>query len=206
MVKSKKSSMFIIVLIIPFLVLMGLNMNAAVKQSSGSIWKIKITGYDPRDLLYGHYLVYRYDFNLSEDSEQVLKTINSNDLCLCLNSSKTGSIDPVVQPMSCKQAEEKMCSSVIKGYNHYGGLALNNDGPSERYFIPEKDSLLLESALRKGEKEFHIELVAHNDRSVSIRRLLVDYEPLEVFLREQALHSVGVPAYPPAWQSIHSVV
>jgi uncharacterized membrane-anchored protein len=164
---------------------MGMNMNALIKQNSGNIWQIKIEGYDPRDLLYGHYLVYRYDFGLANDADQTISSIENDDLCLCLNRSNTGNIDPEVTPISCKQTDQKMCSSVIDGYSHYGRLSLNKDGPSERYFIPEKDSLLLEDALRKGKQTFRIELVAHNDRSVSIRRLLVDSKPLEDYLREK---------------------
>ncbi len=62
-------------LIIPILVPVMLCVYHATFQ--GDEWRIKITGYDPRDLLRGRYIIFRYDY---EDFKQGQKICFSGDL------------------------------------------------------------------------------------------------------------------------------
>ena len=55
------------------------------KAQQGTIWAVPISGYDPRDLLRGHYVVYRYDWpglSNSEDRSYV------SELCIKGKSSR----------------------------------------------------------------------------------------------------------------------
>ena len=59
------SSMKGALLIVPILLLGGLSLLHEYHRSSGTIWTVPIAGYDPRDLLSGRYLQFRYEWNLA---------------------------------------------------------------------------------------------------------------------------------------------
>jgi len=180
-IKENNKWLKIAALVLPILALAVMTANATVERNVGDqIWQVKMAGYDPRDLLYGHYLVYRYDWNMTEDVQRK-KTMS----CLCLNSSGDGFKDPLVRPVQCGAPTNNSCRSVIKAYPHGGAYSFNRDGTSERYFIPEESAADLEKLLRDGKYTFRIELMAHKNQSVSIRTLYIDDVPLETYLRRQ---------------------
>jgi len=184
MTGDKKVLTGIFVLVLPILVLAGMTGKAAIHQQVGEqVWKIKITGYDPRDLIYGHFLRFRYDWNIVPNPHTSSTHNNKNQTCLCLNRADNSYDDPKVYETDCREPENKYCASVMKVYPHGDNYSLNRDEVSEKYFIPEENSAELDLLLRSGENEFSIELMAHKDRSASVRSLYVDDVPLNEHLR-----------------------
>lgn len=58
----KRSALHLAVLALPLLGLAGLWLNTDHVSRQGADWDVPIQGYDPRDLLQGHYVQFRYDW------------------------------------------------------------------------------------------------------------------------------------------------
>jgi len=127
---SKKVLMAVL---IPFILLCLLIIRAEFHISQGKEWKFQVQGYDPRDLLRGHYLRFNLRYNWAEGNSQCE---NVNDCCLCL--SDIGEIAPKVQKTSCEVAQNQ-CDGFISGEFEQ---SLN------RYYIPENYAVQAEQILR----------------------------------------------------------
>lgn len=57
---NKVALRLLIVLLLPLLGLSALWGVQQIRASSGPVTRIEITGFDPRDLLYGHYLAFQF--------------------------------------------------------------------------------------------------------------------------------------------------
>jgi uncharacterized membrane-anchored protein len=173
----------IVVLVLPILVLTGMALKSATSQQVGQqIWQVKIAGYDPRDLLYGHYLRFQYDWNM-EGNRSVIPSGYKGNVCMCLNSSDTGYKNPTAYPVQCEVTTPNMCESSIKVYKHGVRYSLNRNEAQERYFIPEENAYEIDMLFRRGEADFYVEFMAHEDHSVSVRDLYVDGMPLRDYLK-----------------------
>lgn len=125
----------VIAAVVPVLGLGGLVLKAELAVRSGPTWTLPISGYDPRDLLHGHYLRYRFDLDLTQPAPSCGGDQQPEPgCCLCLTGPKD---DPIVQQIDCDDRE------VCDGWLHSAELA-----PPLRYFVPEDAALDLEQALR----------------------------------------------------------
>ena len=119
-------------LVFPVACLMALTLYKHVKVNTGTTIVIPVTGYDPRDLLSGHYLTYRLD-------------IKGGDLCgknegdddtvyLCLEERNDGTVqgERISGP---EEAGKKGCLSFIKGRCGGSGFVAG----IERFYIPRKE-------------------------------------------------------------------
>ena len=185
MINNKKTLIAIFALTLPLIVLSGLWAKAATHQSVGEqIWQVEIKGYDPRDPLYGHYLRYRFDWNIVENSNSDTEHKRAGtQMCLCLNNSGSSIKDPAAYPVQCKAPTNKSCESVMKIYKHGSRYALKQSSEPERFFIPEENSKHIDRLFREGKTTFRMELMAHKDNSVAIRALFVEDIPLDQYLR-----------------------
>lgn len=167
--------------------------------------KIKIVGYDPRDLLYGHYLMFRYTWNWADGAADEYACDNG-DCCLCLGAEQD---NPDVRIMTC-EAAEKQCTHRISGH-YYGGnefrMVLDND----RYLVSETRARELEAILRDEPDRMRMEITLPPSGKSRIKMLYVDGMPVEDYLRQtppvsqeeldkriQDLWSADVPAEPEA--------
>lgn len=189
MTSDKKPSAInigILALLLPLIVLAGVTGDAVAKRNTGGkIWQVKIAGYDPRDLLYGHYLTYRMAWDIRENASFPYNSYPYGEqTCLCLNSSGSGGRDPVATPLSCGMEKTMQCESVIR-VNRSGGsvYSLNMKDAAQRHFIPEENARHVERLLRTDGHTLRVEFMARSDRSAHIRDLYVDDQPLETYLR-----------------------
>jgi hypothetical protein len=130
-------------------------------------WQIAIEGYDPRDLLHGHYLQYRYRFNWQGEDRCGLDgdvARPERDCCLCLTRSTPRGIDPPVHAVACDEAPA--CD---------GWLRSDRVAPPLRYFVPEQRARDLELALR--EREAALELTCGPEGEPAILELYLDGQP-----------------------------
>jgi hypothetical protein len=78
--------------------LIGLGMSWGVTHrtaNQGIIWQVPIKGYDPRDLLRGHYIEYQYEWpGIAETSE----LYNATALCLKGTAPDIISVSPLKEP------------------------------------------------------------------------------------------------------------
>lgn len=165
----------LIVITLPSLLLV----KAAYDRQNGKIWQVDIAGYDPRDLLYGHYLNFTYDWNFAKPGEST-QCGYGRDCCLCLKEAMPGSIlAPLANTMRCDAPERALCDSVITG----GRRSYNPAFGGQKYFVPEKDGKALEKILRDGKHQTQMEIaVPRSGGPAIIRKLYIDQLPLEDFL------------------------
>ncbi|AOP33925.1 GDYXXLXY protein [Leptospira tipperaryensis] len=131
-------------------------------KKSGKELILPIQGYDPRDLLAGHYLRYSISFQTESvcpetDREGILrKTKSEVSHCLCYSHSGKilegeGLFVENCEPDTLKSRE--LCRVYLRGTCDYGRFKIGN----ERYYVNEQKAREYEVRLRK-EKGVHIRL------------------------------------------------
>lgn len=123
MIKSKK--FIIAALVFPIASLLALAISKATVRVAGTEIILDITGYDPRDLLAGHYLIYNIDYGVSglcQREEQ------NGTQFICLDTRITSRRPP----SDCRAFIKGIC----QGSRFVAGI--------ERYYIPQEYALALE--------------------------------------------------------------
>jgi hypothetical protein len=150
---------------------LGIALKASNDLKSNPIVKISMQGYDPRDLLYGHYLMFQYDWNFAKAS---LPACTGKNCCLCLDD---GATDPEVKIMECAAAKQDVtCKHTIKG-DAWGGQ--NFSGPATRFYVDETKALPLEKFFREEFEniKFHMGLSIFPSGKAQIENLYIDGQP-----------------------------
>ena len=127
---------------LPLLGLVVMIARAEISLRSGPSFHIPIAGYDPRDLLSGHYLQYRFAFEWQGESTcGQLAAGTPVDLdtscCICLTTDVGGGHTTPARQVHCDEA------AVCDGWLQGGAIA-----PPLRYFVPERHASAIEDALR----------------------------------------------------------
>jgi uncharacterized membrane-anchored protein len=140
-------------LLFPILSLMAL---AAYKNSVVNFGQeviLPISGYDPRDLLSGHYLIYRIDYGIqglcSEDFGQY-------EAHVCL------------EPLRYSLTRPEDCAKLIRGVCNSGRF----EAGIEKYYVPEERALELEDKVRS--KSASIVLALTPGGQAQVKDLLID--------------------------------
>lgn len=124
---TKRRIAKLVALALPLLGTAGLIVRGEIAVR-GREWEFKIRGYDPRDLLRGHYLTYRIDWAVEEPE------VECAQCCLCLERAE-----------GRQSVTRRQCSDA-------GGCEARlteDELPAlERYYIPEERAAGLESAVR----------------------------------------------------------
>lgn len=115
-------------LAIPFVALLAWTGTLTSGANTGLEVRLKIKGYDPRDLLSGHYMRYSLDFS------EINPCIdgNSSNVCVCLEKDNFGLYDLPQQFGACAGIS-KSCVVYIKGSCSNGSFTAG----VERYSIAE---------------------------------------------------------------------
>jgi GDYXXLXY protein len=128
--------------VLPLLGLVVMIARAEIALRSGPSFRVTITGYDPRDLLSGHYLQYRFAFDWRGDNTcGAVATGAPVELdphcCVCLTADVDGG------PLT--PARQVRCDDVA---SCDGWLQAAAVAPPLRYFVPERHAAGIEDALR----------------------------------------------------------
>jgi GDYXXLXY motif protein len=158
---------------LPLLGLLVMIARAEVLLRSGASFVVPIKGYDPRDLLHGHYLQYSFDFDWQGEStcgtSQPGKAVDlDTSCCVCLSAGAT-----------VARARQVRCDQVAN-CAWLSGSAL---APPLRYFVPERQAAELEQALR--ERHAAVSLTCGPDGQPAIGDLYVDGRPWRELLDEE---------------------
>lgn len=142
----------IIALLFPILALAALVVYKKHILNTGQEVILPISGYDPRDLLSGHYLIYQVNYGVENICPQ--GTVESSYICL---DNKTFSYE---KPVQCKLILHGACD-----YGHFkAGI--------EKYYIPENRSEELTQKIRK--KQASIVIVVPPSGNAQVKDLLID--------------------------------
>lgn len=171
--------------IIAMLALIGVHTN---NQTKGDLWIVPVTGYDPRDLLRGHYLTFRFDWNW-EDEEAKCQNDNCA-VCLAEDSNDQGRYENPKVRLNFANVARKECASYIKGYG--GRTTSFNIGTRKssnnlrRYYIPEEHARHLDYALRRqgATHKFSLGLRVNENGNAFIERMYINGVPLEQWVKD----------------------
>ncbi|MEO5326759.1 MAG: GDYXXLXY domain-containing protein [Magnetococcus sp. THC-1_WYH] len=165
MTHTRRKIRIILSLMIPILFLSGLVANRQWIRHHGIEVRLPIEGFDPRDLLAGHYLTYRINYGVAVCSNSRPKTIPDNPgeipahVCLTPLSFKFGNNrDP-----ECHITIRGTC----RGQQFLAGI--------ERFYIPESYAHPLDAAVRN--KSGEILLSVTDSGTASVKGLLIGGRP-----------------------------
>jgi hypothetical protein len=139
---TRESRWLQVAVLVPMLGLLLLVARAEVLLRSSQSFRVAISGYDPRDLLHGHYLEYAFDFDWHGESTcgrlaaGVPLELDAS-CCVCLTSNVDADTQAQARQIGCEQV------SACDGWLQSSALA-----PPLRYFVPERHASELEEALR----------------------------------------------------------
>ncbi len=147
-----RRSFLIAALLLPLIVI-GLGIvRSEIHLARGTLWTFDVDGYDPRDLLRGHYIQFRLD--LHEDSEAGECGDDEGELCcLCLQKTLEAQ-PPTVYRRRCEDAKYQ-CDGVLKT-QYLKTLT--------RFYIPEQDAATLEAKFREAAQRKQARLWVAIDR------------------------------------------
>ena len=172
-----KTARFALAVIIPLAVMVGWVLRLQLVVSSGAMIHVGVTGYDPRDLLAGHYLQYQLD--LGEQSPCGVGA--GGEQCVCFtesNSSLTRS--QIVWSGACAAAPRE-CRGLLKGRCEHSRFVAG----VERFYFAEGMS----DMLRFIPTGASVMLKTDSDGQAVVVDLMVEGEPLAVYVeraREEA--------------------
>ncbi|MFZ4715624.1 MAG: GDYXXLXY domain-containing protein [Bacteriovoracaceae bacterium] len=148
MIKSKK--IMLIAVLIPVLSLMGLTLYKKSIIEFGTEIVLPISGYDPRDLLSGHYLVYQVDYGVNSICPQDSNNSVTNEAWICLETK------------SFSYSKPSFCSKKIKGTCR--GIIFQ--AGIERFYIPEEKSKELDAKIREKKASIIVSVNQNGDAVV----------------------------------------
>jgi uncharacterized membrane-anchored protein len=98
---------------------------------SGTEVRLPVTGFDPRDLLAGHYLTYTVDYGSAGVCPQAVDN-EVFETCICLAADTATKTHAATWSGAC-DSRPTACSLFIKGDCEYGRFTAN----IERFYFPE---------------------------------------------------------------------
>ena len=155
-------------LIVPVLAVALLMVQAEYKIEQGQMYTVPVNGFDPRDLVYGHYLSIQVD--LEALGARAGGTKEGDVFCF----QRDGESVRVLRATQMELAQEN-CASITPTENLVG---------AKRYLVPEVDALELESRLRDQKVKASVELIIQESGEVSMGMLFLNGKPWREVLVE----------------------
>jgi uncharacterized membrane-anchored protein len=137
----------IAVLAIPILVLLALTVYKATLRATGALVVLPITGYDPRDLLSGHYVTYTVEYGAPNP---------------CIYTTDQRRTEICVDQFGVEPKTEGGCKLRIRGRCEYGRFTAG----IERFYFPEKHAGALDAAVRTGTGKIGVRVGPGGDAQV----------------------------------------
>lgn len=169
-----------LLLFIPVMILLGWVISVQTAVSTGTQIVMPVQGFDPRDILAGHYLQVSVDYSSFKNECPRREDCQSKKTrCKSEYWKKT---EAFFCPDTGKIVLNKPadCTVFIKGVCHYG-LFFDN---ISRFYIPEKLSRPLEQAVRKPENDPQLLLSVSRDGRAFPRDLILDGLPFSEWLKQ----------------------
>ncbi len=156
----------------PLLVLAGLTLQAHWQRAHSEVWYFPVAGYDPRDLLRGHYL--RFQIDVNRDGRDADCPRADPDCCYCLTPGKPVEgvgFEASIEGVSCAAAPE-VCTAFVRARPLHA---------LQRFYIPEARREFLGEVLREAASadNAHLEVAVDGNGTPAVRRLLVFGEAIE---------------------------
>ena len=154
---KRSKAVLVIALLFPIVALGILTGYKHYKVTAGAEVILPIEGYDPRDLLSGHYLTYRVNYETKRICELGKGKNHTGYICL--------------EPRYFSYFKPKNCQMVIKGTCDRSRFKAG----IERFYIPENQAKKLDKDVRS--KKGSIVVSVTPDGHAQIKDLLIDGKP-----------------------------
>ncbi|WP_165778857.1 GDYXXLXY domain-containing protein [Leptospira perolatii] len=156
----KKKILSVIAFLIPVLVLFSLVLDREIDLRKGKVLILPMTGYDPVDLLSGHYLLFRLDLRSDDLSCTLFKSTNkgiseagidlqgsekATDPCVCYSEMEPTYVESFLKNCSEENRKSAKCWVFLRGTCKWNRF----DVDIHKYFIPEGKAKEYEDKLRK---------------------------------------------------------
>ena len=148
-------------LLLPIVAFAGLTARAELLRASGPVFRVAITGYDPRDLLQGHYLRYRMQWPADGACDEAT-------CCLCLRTS--GDHTRVECSMASKTCDAQLSRQIVE--------------QGREFFIQEDTGPALEQAIRRGGGSLDLNVTSNGQ--IRVHELFIDDVRHRRWLRDNA--------------------
>lgn len=168
MIRSRK--FVVAALVFPIFALMAVVANKASVRRSGTDLTLKISGFDPRDLLAGHYLIYTVDYGIAG---------------LCMNGAEKKQAvyvcprERVVQYDGVTPDCDPFIRGRCEGRRFVAGV--------ERYYIPAEKAPQLDRLVR--DQKGSVVLSVASDGTAQVKELLINGIRWDEFLRRNTANA-----------------
>ena len=159
----------IVAVAIPIVALFGWFASIEIGLQIGTKVRIDIQGYDPRDLLSGHYVQFTLKTLGTSPCSERRSSVNS---CLCLAPSATDTKYSAVWGGDCDNKPSN-CTLFIKGACTYGRF----ESGANRYYVPEH----FEKIVRTTPPNSSIDVVISSNGTAVVENFYVGEETLEQY-------------------------
>ncbi len=146
-------------LLLPLAGLGGVWANAHVRAQQGTDWDVPIGGYDPRDLLRGHYVVYRYEWPGG--------SVRNEDLPYAGEACLTGTA-PTITNVTLTEPSQP-CENRIRGSYDFG--AAEGGLVGGRLFVDQEEAQRLEAKLRDPNLKASVRIRVREDGHITPLRI-----------------------------------
>lgn len=164
-----------IALVLPLLLLAVMVVRAEWQLAHSDTWHFAIRGYDPRDLLRGHYMQFRLDVSPSETIDSC--SVGAADCCYCL--SPGSGLEAEVALATCETAAD-VCGAFVRTEPLHD---------LRRFYIPEEGRGDMERVLREaaGADRAHLAVAVSSTGEPMIEALLIDGQPIRAATADETL-------------------
>lgn len=178
----------LVCLALPFVAMLGMIVLNHNNVQGHPEYRFEIEGYDPRDLLKGHFLIFRYKWpvgtvNRFDDSSYP----RADQVCACISGE---TLQPQVQFDSCKAQGKPHCAATVEVSGWASGTGLQPPENLRQFYIPEAQAPLLEKMLRSGGRKFEVAIVPRGQGQAQLKVLYIDGTELNEFLLNES-HSLS---------------
>ena len=153
--------------LVVLLPLVGLAWSWQATRSSaeaGQEWDVPVAGYDPRDLLRGHYLRYNYAWpGMAAD------LADGPVLCLIGTAPRIDTAYALTEGASARH-----CDGVVRAQANVTGLRALREG---RLYLPEAEAIRLQTALRDPRQQGMLRIRLHRGAISPVRLTVVPQAP-----------------------------
>ena len=150
-------------LALPVLLVAGMAGRAEWSLRGGVPVRVRITGYDPRDLIRGHYLRFRFAWNWEGGAAPRGPTS-----ALCVLSRDE---NPLVRPLA--SASDPACELELR-LQPGDAFRFQPEGVSDQLFVPEGAAAALQTSLLDGSARLTVALSVDRDGTARISDWQVD--------------------------------
>jgi uncharacterized membrane-anchored protein len=172
-----KNLLIKLALIIPVLGILTIVGKSEYEIRNGNEYRVEVTGFDPRDMLSGHYIDFRFkwDFDV-EKSMKVSKSYKhydgvENEIELCVLKKAEG-----LKVYLINKSASDVCDDRLKGQFYKGETReLSFNLGIERFYIPEEHAKAIETAFLKSKSE--VVFRVNNQGHAVLVNLYIDGKP-----------------------------